>query len=106
MEFNGSPLFNIDQCIRHPAPPSELVLAIKDATKSIGKRKATDAVVTQEIAVALYATCIALMQLRHHQWASGKPRPEFEQVFQTVMGFEWLDDMTRQVIQQCVDLTG
>lgn len=104
IEYEGHPLFNLEQCWRHPSPPEHLLVWIKDAAKADADRPVDRQSLARPIRMALYAAAIAAGHVKLNTWISSKPRHEFKRPLEKVLSFGWMDDGSRQMIADCLKI--
>ena len=89
--WQGHRLGNLDDCWRHPSPPLELLQEIKNAAKPRKDTPGIGSELALPIRSALYLTSIAAAKVKYGKWITGLSPSEFEERFQEVSQYEWID---------------
>lgn len=90
-------IHTVAELLRHPAPPLELLQALKEAARSYVR--AGNAEVPPEIATALYFTCIAIALAARRQRISKSADSVLIHGLTLLLTRTWLDDDTTLVLR-------
>lgn len=101
-DAEGLLLKNFSNLFAHPAPPIELLEAVKDFAKS--NMNHPESLIPNEVATALYFTSIATALLRANKRITSLSDNELGLGLKWVVKQEWIDDRTRHIVLEARDI--
>ncbi len=102
VESQGLLLKSFGDLLHHPNPPVELLKETKQFAKTC--RMSPNSPIPKDVAAVLYFASIAVAMTRCRRRISALGNDELEKGFKWVLAREWVDENTKELITEAMDL--